>query len=83
MAADRHPWEGRAVEEFDYSAMAERARIEAEHIKAGLEAMKQRGPVGLDDRAQILLLEEEYMEQCSLYRLFCRKAEERRKDETD
>jgi len=87
MTADRHPWVGGTAEEFDYSAMAAAALDRISALEKGLAKLKRQTPAapfpGSLIHSRILLLEEELMEQRSLYKLFCRKAEERSKDATD
>lgn len=83
MTADRHSWAGGAAVEFDYSAMAEETLERVSALEKGLTKLKSQAPAvpfpGSLIHSRILLLEEELMEQRSLYKLFCRKAEERRK----
>ncbi len=69
MTADRHPWVGRLVEGFDYAKMA-------------AEALQARKSTNMDEclkqRSQLALLDDEYHEQMALFKLFSRRAEERR-----
>lgn len=81
MTADRHSWSGKAVKGFDYSAMAEETLERIATLEKGLARLKSWDPAVPSSRnlihSRILLLEEELMEQRSLYKLFCRKAKER------
>lgn len=71
-------------DEFDYTEMAEKTAAVLKGLEAGLEKVRSMSAHGPDEairkNIRINLLEEEIMEQKSLYRLFRRRAQEKKQD---
>lgn len=81
MIPGQHEWTSHA-EAYDYAAMAREKAQVVEALEAGIKKAKAEPVRGMQEimarNAMVMTLEEELMEQRSLYDLFCRKAEERR-----
>lgn len=81
MIPGRHEWTSHAAP-CDYAVMARETAKVVEDLEAGIKRAKAAPVRGMQEimarNAMVMTLEDELMEQRSLYDLFCRKAEERR-----
>lgn len=81
MIPGQHEWTSHA-EAYDYAAMAREKAQVVEALEAGIKKAKAEPVRGMQEimaqNVKVMLLEEELVEQRSLYDLFCRKAKERR-----